>query len=172
LRTVASTFHIDTLVIIPMLVRGRTRNEIVREARRFRRRLTQVNIHVKVSLVALGELLVKSLEEYNGRLVGELIALKNELGDRLELGFFPPREFNVYSIADRLLNADDRLMPADALIIASAIADQEADILYMNDKIILSASLKEMINSIRSEYGFKKFKLEAFESFLERRTYG
>jgi len=143
--------------------------DVVRVAHRLRYNLSKsrYNHKAKISIITLGELTYIALRENYPKLIDELNNFKNDMGERLEF-LFVPRLFNnnyrnFVDVLDKLLSCDYRLReePVDALILTFAVLDKEADVFYTTTLHILrSIRLKETINSIREECGFKKLNIK------------
>ena len=158
--------HLDTSVLIPMLMREGHRDDIARAAARLRERARKhKHTKLKIALPVLGELVLFCLREQTTEPLEELMKLKNALGERLELGAVPKfrgTTLDFHEALGRLLEADDYLRdnPTDAIIVALAVMDPEADVLKINDPtIILSRKLREEVDALRQELDFKRLRI-------------
>ncbi len=74
--------------------------------------------------------------------------------DHLRLGGFGDERAAAFSVAAKLQRSDPFLDNTDALIIATAIVDEEADHLYATERLMLeSTSLRDAIRRICEERG-------------------
>jgi len=169
--------HLDTSVLIPMLKKKGRKDDIAKAAIRLRERAKRRgHTKLKITLPVLGELVLFCLREQTTEPLEELMTLKNALGEKLELGAVPKfrnTALDFHEVLSRLLRADDYLRdsPADAIIIALAVMDPEADVLKINDTtIILSGKLREEVNALRDELGFKKLKIKPLAADDSRRA--
>ena len=169
MRRFASILHLDTSVLLPLLDKnGKVvpRDQTI-ALRRFRYRLPRENKKVKISAVALGEVLKKVIETGYLELIEELKEFALRMGENLELCYFPRFRnsyYNFNNILQQFLDADDYLRdrPADAIILVIATLDREADILYtMDNSILLNRKIKNVVNNVRKVNCFKRLKISS-----------
>ena len=161
----SSVFYIDTSVLISMLDRECrfAKEEMVRAAKKLLYDVKRHRHQLRVSVIALGELLNVALREEHGfTLLEELRELKQRLGESLVLCHSPRLRgdySDLYSVVNKIVEIDDYLRDsaADVHILAVAILDREADVFYTTDKnILMSKKLKDTINQMRIERCFNK----------------
>jgi len=166
----SSTFHLDTSVLLPMLDKKShiVSKDETKAFSRFRYNLEHNNNGVKTSLVVLGELFTKVLEECSPDdsqdIAFELLSFSQNLNGRLKCCAEKFRHENqeFYSTLENLLGAEDRLRdnPTDALILSIATLDAESDVFYTTDTLILfNKRIRAVVDKTRSDCGFKPLKI-------------
>jgi len=165
----ASVVHLDTSVFLPIIDKKKlivSRDE-VSAFRRFAYRLMRNNQKVKVSIVVLGEILKKAIEANCIELTLELQDFVLKMDDRLELCYIPKfrNACNDFcKVLQKILDTDDYLRdnPSDALILTTAVLDEEADVLYTIDStLLISSKVHNFVNQTRQEYGFKRLTIKS-----------
>ncbi|MEM3594690.1 MAG: hypothetical protein QXS27_08155 [Candidatus Jordarchaeaceae archaeon] len=114
--------------------------------------LTNPQIHVKVPMIVVGELINNLIKNRIGKF-SEIIRDPNLLLEVL----VPIRDLNAdlvppsresFNLVAKLLHADERLEPTDSLILAQVICDPDSSHFLTTDGLILqSAKIKELMKS-------------------------
>lgn|GEM_PF-3530971 len=157
--------HLDTSVLIFMLERRYNlkdyQKDLFNQAKKLRRNLSRMNCTVKISIVALGELTNIALKNDRIYLIENLRQLGREFGEKLKTCYSPRLcskcNIEFHNVVARLLQSDKRLIynPADALILAFAVYDEEATRFYTTDSsILISKGIRNEIEQIRKDYGY------------------
>jgi len=142
--------YLDAVILIGYFERidvGRHAREIISQTRKM---IRNPEIVVKIPLIILGELAQK--------IFGKPEQNENfEKMDFLKLfcklnPIFEGPSYESYNLAARLISEDDRLEPADALLVAQAVVDKTSewlittDSVLINNKVILDAINKRNSN--------------------------
>lgn len=171
MNSYASVYYLDTSVLLPLLDKRAlcVPKEQVREIRRFEQSIINYNVKIKIPILVLGETLLKVKERTPAKgaleIFDALLGLQAKIGERMELCSLPRLRgaFHDYThVLQRLIEADDWLRdnPTDVHVLAQAILDEEADILYTTDTtLLLSGKIKEAVSRLREEKGYKHLKI-------------
>ena len=158
--------HLDTSVLLPLVDRKKlvSKKDEVEGLGAFHYRLLRGNQKIKVSIVVLGEFLNKAINEGCIDLIWELQEFVSQMNNRFSV--YVPKFRDVGArfaeVLQEVLEYDDYLRdhPADAMILATAILDEEASCLYTFDTtLVTSTGIYDYVKNKRAEYGFKRLRI-------------
>lgn len=137
--------HLDNSILIPLLNLGKDP-----DLRTTYQGILFQDSHpdLRVSSAALGELNLKLINDYPEKDERRARRKFRNLIDRgaIELCALGTRDHWTLRTAGDLREKDTRIDQSDALIIAAAMADHEAQGLYMSDKIVTWKSLTDFLD--------------------------
>ncbi len=121
---------------------------------------------------AMGELICKTRDKHPDDYKDSL----DEMCRLIDRGFLDVRFISnatdVYGMAKDLVrepqDSRDRISPMDALILATAVTDQDCESFYTTDsKLIYDARVHEITNDYRDSLGFKKMRVADISDLLK-----
>ena len=160
--------HLDTSVLLPLVDKEKlvSKEDEVRSLNNFHRSLLRGNQKIKVSIVVLGEFLNKAInsKERCEDLIWELQVFISQMKGRFSVYVPKFRDFGAHfaEVLQGALECDDYLRdhPADAIILVTAILDEEASCLYTFDtNLVFSTRIADYVRNKRDEYGFKRLRI-------------
>ena len=159
--------HLDTSVLLPLVDRRKlvSKKDEVRSLNNFRYRLLRGSQKIRVSIVVLGEFLNKAINsEECADLIQELQDFVLQMNGRFSVYVPKFRDFGAHfaEVLQGALECDDYLRdhPADAIILVTAILDEEASCLYTFDtNLVFSTRIADYVRNKRDEYGFKRLRI-------------
>ena len=158
--------HLDTSVLLPLVDKKKlvSEEDEVRSLSGFRYRLLRGNQKIKVSIIALGEFLNKAINEKCVDLIWELQDFISQMNGRFSVYMPKFRDIGAYftEVLQEVLECDDYLKdnPADAMILVTALLDEEASYLYTFDHVLVTSTrIHDYVKNRREEYGFKRLRI-------------
>lgn len=121
---------------------------------------------------AMGELICKTREKQPDHYRDSLDEMCRLIDNEFLNARFLSNATDVYGMAKDLVreprDSRDRISPMDALILATAVTDQDCESFYTTDsKLIYDARVHEIINEYRDSLGFKKMHVADISDLLK-----
>jgi len=159
--------YIDTFYVQSVLWGRDDEKQLADETmQKIKKTISNPNIHVKIPMIVIGEVINNLMRKFeiteilNDSTPDKLCELINDL----KADLVPPRKESIES-AHVLLTKDNRLRPADAMIVSQAVRDPDSTYLITNDTIVLeSDAIREYLKTDEIEKT-RRQKLNITEKF-------